>query len=56
MKNPLIGLNFKVNLPSSFKQQFNETEEGYTDKLKISMERCLENTKRIIKNITSIKI
>ncbi len=45
MKNPLIGLNFKVNLPFTFKKQFNDTEEDYINKLKESFKVCIEKFK-----------
>jgi hypothetical protein len=45
MKNPIIGLNFKVNLPFTFKKQFNETEEDYINKLKDSFKGCIEKFK-----------
>lgn len=45
MKNPVVGINFKVNLPLSFKQQFN-TKEEYLNKLKSSLDECAENYKK----------
>lgn len=46
MSNPSIGLGFKINMPISFKKQFTETKESYLNKLKSSLEKCLEEYKK----------
>lgn len=45
MKNPSISLTFKMNIPLSFKQQFSDTKEEYTKKLKSSWEDCFKKYK-----------
>lgn len=45
MENPSIGVGFKINIPISFKQQFNDTKKEYLNKLKLSWIECLSKYK-----------
>jgi len=45
MENPNVGVGFKMNIPISFKQQFNDTKKEYLNKLKLSWIECLSKYK-----------
>jgi glycosyltransferase involved in cell wall biosynthesis len=41
IKNPNVSVGFKMNIPITFKQQFNDTKKEYLNKLKLSWKECL---------------